>query len=92
MVSHQGIRPDIANLTKSSMAKYIVIVLLFLSGCKPIIYLSGVGEVVRVNDEYIDIVFLCENFQRPDCYSIARFSKSQIPYAYVGQKIVLQSK
>ena len=62
-----------------------------LGSCKTV-YLSGVGEVSAVYDSYVDVVFPCENVVRPDCVSIGRFSRKQIPNAYVGQKIVLHPK
>ncbi len=70
------------------MTRLIIVLLIVLSSCKTV-YLSGVGEVSAVYSDYVDVVFPCENVKRPDCLSIGRFSKAQIPNAYVGQRIVL---
>jgi hypothetical protein len=79
------------NNHKTSALKRLIFVFLILSGCKTV-YLSGVGEVSAVYSDHVDVVFPCENVARPDCLSIGRFSKAQIPNAYVGQKIVLSPK
>lgn len=74
------------------MKKVLIFLIAALLGSCKTVYLSSVGEVSKVYDQYVDVVFPCENIKRPDCLSIGRFSKSQIPNAYVGQKIVLTPK
>ena len=73
------------------MIRLIIVICIALTSCKTV-YLSGVGEVSAVYSDHVDVVFPCENVARPDCLSIGRFSKAQIPNAYVGQKIVLTPK
>jgi hypothetical protein len=82
---------DYYTSTSYLMRKITLIFLFALSSCKTV-YLSGVGEVSAVYSDHVDVVFPCENVARPDCLSIGRFSKAQIPNAYVGQKIVLSPK
>lgn len=72
--------------------KKLLAIILLLTSCKPTVYLSGVGEVVWISKDYIEVVFPCQNVKRPDCKGSARFDRNQVPNAYVGQMIVLQGK
>jgi hypothetical protein len=81
------------NLKKQSEMKRLIAVfasIILLSSCSPVYYLSNHGEVVYVADEWIEVTFPCENTGNPKCYAIARVSKSNFPFAYIGQKITMQ--
>lgn len=64
--------------------------IILLASCKPVVYLSTVGEVVYVGKDHITVVFPCENVRRPDCKGSADFSIKQFQNARIGQKITLK--
>lgn len=75
---------------KRLIAVSVGFTLLLLSSCSPVYYLSNHGKVVYVADDWIEVNFPCENSNNPKCYAIARVSKSNFKFAYIGQKITMQ--
>ena len=74
---------------KRLIAVFVGFTLLLTSSCSPVYYLSNHGEVVYVADDWIEVNFNCENTDNPKCYAIARVSKKEFPFAYIGQKVTL---
>lgn len=73
------------------MKKISLIIALVLSACSPEIYLSGIGEVVKVSPESVTVAFPCSNVKRPDCFAAAIYDRKDFDFPYIGQKVKLES-